>query len=93
MPLVNVSLPVSRLPQSTSFFLSALQPLGYQYLGQRGDQQQIGFGVDDPDFFLYQERPGYADPFLGPWCMIPGHWSPARTVAASGGMFNYWAES
>ena len=75
MPLVNVSLPVSQLPQSTSFFLSALQPLGYQYLGQRGDQQQIGFGVEEPDFFLYQERPGYA----GPLPQRP--WSRARTAA------------
>ncbi len=59
MPLVDVSLPVSHLPQSTSFFLSALQPLGYRYLGQRGGTQQIGFGVDEPDFYLYQERQGY----------------------------------
>ncbi len=58
MPLCTVALPVSNLPQSTSFFLSALHPLGYRYLSQRGDNQ-IGFGVDEPDFFLYQERPGY----------------------------------
>lgn len=56
MPVSQVTLPVSHLPQATSFILTALQPLGYRFLCQRDDQ--VGFGVDEPDFFLCQERPG-----------------------------------
>ena len=56
MPLSHVRLTVTHLPSSCSFFLSALQPLGYRYVGQQGDL--IGLGVDDADFFLSQERPG-----------------------------------
>ena len=51
----HIGLTVSHLPTSCSFFLSALQPLGYRYVGQRGNQ--IGLGVeggDGADFFLCQ---------------------------------------
>ncbi|KAI9801688.1 MAG: hypothetical protein M1833_002370 [Piccolia ochrophora] len=56
MPVSHIGLTVSHLPQSTSFFLTALQPLGYKFLGQKGNQ--IGFGVYEPDFFICQETPG-----------------------------------
>ncbi|KAH7095040.1 hypothetical protein FB567DRAFT_19239 [Paraphoma chrysanthemicola] len=56
MPVSHIGLTVSHLPTSTSFFLSALQPLGYRYIGQSGNQ--IGFGIQDADFFLCQETPG-----------------------------------
>ena len=58
MSLLELSLPVSHLPQSTSFYLSSLQPLGYRYLGARRADQSIGLGLDEPDFFLYQESAG-----------------------------------
>ena len=57
MPVSHVGLTVAHLPASCSFFLSALQPLGYRYIGQQGNQ--IGLGVDDADFFLCQESSGY----------------------------------
>ncbi|OSS46315.1 hypothetical protein B5807_08614 [Epicoccum nigrum] len=56
MPVSHFGLTVSHLPASSSFFLSALQPLGYRYLGQQG--HQVGFGIRDADFFLSQETPG-----------------------------------
>jgi catechol 2,3-dioxygenase-like lactoylglutathione lyase family enzyme len=58
MPVSHIGLTVSHLPRSTSFFLSALQPLGYRYIGDSGGQ--VGFGIRDADFFLCQETPGYA---------------------------------
>jgi hypothetical protein len=56
MPVSGIGLTVSHLPTSTSFFLAALQPLGYRYLGQQGSQ--VAFGIRDADFFLCQETPG-----------------------------------
>ncbi|CRG83006.1 hypothetical protein PISL3812_00354 [Talaromyces islandicus] len=59
MPLSHLTLTVSHLPTSTSFFLSCLQPLGYQFIGRH--DEYIGFGskADEPaDFWLSQERPG-----------------------------------
>lgn len=56
MPVSHIGLTVSHLPTSTSFFLAALQPLGYRYIGQSGDQ--VGLGIQDADFFLCQETPG-----------------------------------
>ncbi|KAI9868366.1 MAG: hypothetical protein M1813_005809 [Trichoglossum hirsutum] len=56
MPVSHIGLTVSHLPTSCSFFLEALQPLGYKYLGQDGGQ--IGFGIRDPDFFICQESHG-----------------------------------
>ncbi|KAJ4290876.1 hypothetical protein N0V90_010072 [Kalmusia sp. IMI 367209] len=58
MPVSHIGLTVSHLPTSCSFFLSALQPLGYRYIGQQGNQ--IGLGIHDADFFLCQETPGRA---------------------------------
>lgn len=57
MPFSHIGLTVSHLPQSCSFFLSALQPLGYRYIATQGDQ--VGFGIDDADFFLSPEVRGY----------------------------------
>jgi catechol 2,3-dioxygenase-like lactoylglutathione lyase family enzyme len=56
MPVSHIGLTVSHLPTSCSFFLAALQPLGYRFLGQWGNQ--IGLGVNEADFFLTQETPG-----------------------------------
>ena len=57
----SITLTVSHLPTSTSFFLSALQPLDYVYRG-RADNN-IGFGsATNPsapaDFWITQEIPG-----------------------------------
>ncbi|KAI9772016.1 MAG: hypothetical protein M1840_001304 [Geoglossum simile] len=57
MPVSHIGLTVSELARSCSFFLVALQPLGYKYLGQEGNQ--IGFGTHNPDFFICQESHGY----------------------------------
>lgn len=57
MPVSHIGLTVSHLPTSCSFFLAALQPLGYRFLGQQGNQ--IGLGINnDADFFICQETPG-----------------------------------
>ncbi|KAG9991656.1 Nep1-domain-containing protein, partial [Aureobasidium melanogenum] len=58
MPVSHVGLTVSHVPSACSFFLSALQPLGYRYVGNQGDS--VGFGTDDADFFLSPELPGIA---------------------------------
>ncbi|KAH0363464.1 hypothetical protein KCU65_g7461, partial [Aureobasidium melanogenum] len=58
MPVSHVGLTVSHVPSACSFFLSALQPLGYKYIGNQGDS--VGFGTDDADFFLSPELPGIA---------------------------------
>ncbi|KAF2707421.1 hypothetical protein K504DRAFT_447413 [Pleomassaria siparia CBS 279.74] len=56
MPVSHIGLTVSHLPTSCSFFLSALQPLGYRFVGEQ--KNQIGLGITDADFFLCQETPG-----------------------------------
>ncbi|KAL8915534.1 MAG: hypothetical protein Q9171_000099 [Xanthocarpia ochracea] len=53
MPLSHIGLTVSHLPTSCSFYLAALAPLSYRYIGQSGNQ--IGFGIDDAEFFINQE--------------------------------------
>ena len=58
----SITLTVSHLPTSTSFFLSALQPLDYAYRGRTG--QTIGFGstldkTAPADFWITQEVPGF----------------------------------
>lgn len=57
----SITLTVSHLPTSTSFFLSALQPLDYGYRGRSNNT--IGFGSTTnpsapPDFWITQEIPG-----------------------------------
>ncbi|EXJ57246.1 hypothetical protein A1O7_07593 [Cladophialophora yegresii CBS 114405] len=57
----SITLTVSHLPTSTSFFLSTLQPLGYVFRGRQ--EQTIGFGPEYPpntpaDFWITQEIPG-----------------------------------
>ncbi|KAL1851923.1 hypothetical protein Plec18170_006226 [Paecilomyces lecythidis] len=59
MPLSHLTLTVSQLPQSTSFFLSCLQPLGYHFIGRHEDY--IGFGSqpgEPADFWITEEKPG-----------------------------------
>ncbi|MCJ1301974.1 hypothetical protein MMC08_004775 [Hypocenomyce scalaris] len=56
MPVSHIGLTVSHLPTSCSFFLAALSPLGYRYIGQ--NDNQIGFGIAEADFFISQETPG-----------------------------------
>ncbi|KAL8713897.1 MAG: hypothetical protein Q9220_002043 [cf. Caloplaca sp. 1 TL-2023] len=53
MTVSHIGLSVSHLPTSCSFFLAALSPLGYRYIGQSGNQ--IGFGIDTAEFFISQE--------------------------------------
>ncbi|KEF51782.1 uncharacterized protein A1O9_12119 [Exophiala aquamarina CBS 119918] len=57
----SITLTVSHLPTSTSFFLSALQPLNYVFRGRQ--ENTIGFGPESPpntppDFWITQEIPG-----------------------------------
>ena len=55
MPVSHISLTVSHLPSSCSFYLAALQPLGYRYIGEQNNH--IGFGLEEADFFICQESP------------------------------------
>ncbi|KAL4748323.1 hypothetical protein BDW72DRAFT_205687 [Aspergillus terricola var. indicus] len=60
MPLSHLTLTVSHLPTSTSFFLSCLQPLGYKFIGRHDDY--IGFGQDSnepADFWITEQKPGF----------------------------------
>ncbi|TKA72887.1 hypothetical protein B0A49_08143 [Cryomyces minteri] len=57
MPVSHIGLTVAHLPTSCSFFLAALQPLGYRFIGHQGGQ--IGLGTNgSADFFLCQEALG-----------------------------------
>ncbi|KXG45737.1 uncharacterized protein PGRI_045930 [Penicillium griseofulvum] len=59
MPVSHITLTVSHLPTSTSFFLSCLQPLGYQFIGRHDDY--IGFGQkqgEPADFWMTETKPG-----------------------------------
>ncbi|KAF2857805.1 hypothetical protein K470DRAFT_266552 [Piedraia hortae CBS 480.64] len=58
MPLSHLGIVVSHIPTATSFYLAALQPLGYHYIGQSG--QAVGLGVDKADFFLHQDPKSHA---------------------------------
>lgn len=57
MPITHTSLTVSNIEESTRFFLRALEPLGYHFVETWAGQ--IGFGVDEADFFLQQQTSGY----------------------------------
>ena len=57
MPVSHIGLTVSHLPTSCSFYLAALSPLGYRYLGHEGNQ--IAFGRDNADFYISQETDRY----------------------------------
>ncbi|KAI5361096.1 Putative glyoxalase/Bleomycin resistance protein/Dihydroxybiphenyl dioxygenase [Septoria linicola] len=52
MPVSHLGLTVSHIPTATSFYLAALQPLGYRFIGHQG--HSIGFGVESADFFITQ---------------------------------------
>ncbi|KAK2753848.1 hypothetical protein FQN55_000212 [Onygenales sp. PD_40] len=59
MPVSHITLTVSHLPTSTSFFLSCLQPLGYRFIGRHDNN--VGFGSvpgEPADFWIAEERPG-----------------------------------
>ena len=59
MPVSHLTLTVAHLPTSTSFFLSCLQPLGYQFIGRHDDY--IGFGQktgEPADFWITEQKPG-----------------------------------
>lgn len=59
MPVSHLTLTVSNLPASTSFFLSCLQPLGYKFIGRH--ENSVGFGSEPgkpADFWIAEERPG-----------------------------------
>ena len=60
MPVSHIGLTVSHLPTSCSFFLAALTPLGYRYIGQQGNQ--IGFGIENAEFYICQETERYLNP-------------------------------
>ena len=59
MPVSHLALNVSDIASATSFYLAALQPLGYRYIGQQGNA--IGLGINDADFFLCLAKDGYVD--------------------------------
>ncbi|SMY28909.1 unnamed protein product [Zymoseptoria tritici ST99CH_1A5] len=52
MPVSHIGLTVSHIPSATSFYLAALQPLGYRFIGCQGDS--IGLGIESADLFLTQ---------------------------------------
>jgi len=56
MPVSHLGLTVSHIPSATSFYLAALQPLGYRFIGHQGNS--IGLGVISADFFLTQSPTG-----------------------------------
>ncbi len=75
MPVSHIGLTVTHLPTSTSFYLSALAPLGYKFIAEHGTQ--IGFGPahsDEADFFISQEGDGYV-------LMSPPRGSPSSFTA------------
>lgn len=60
MPFSHLTITVSHLPSSTSFFLSCLQPLGYRFIGRSDDY--IGFGQkpgEPADFWITEQKQGY----------------------------------
>ncbi|KAL3466812.1 hypothetical protein BJX64DRAFT_218167 [Aspergillus heterothallicus] len=60
MPLSHLTLTVSHLPTSTSFFLSCLQPLGYKFIGRHDDYIGFGQNSDEPaDFWITEQKPGF----------------------------------
>jgi catechol 2,3-dioxygenase-like lactoylglutathione lyase family enzyme len=54
MPLAHVSLPVTNLQASKTFYLNALKPLGYEVFMEL--DSTIGFGPKNanPDFWLHK---------------------------------------
>ncbi|KAE8348940.1 hypothetical protein BDV28DRAFT_72772 [Aspergillus coremiiformis] len=59
MPVSHLTLTVSHLPTSTSFFLSCLQPLGYQFIGRHDDYIGFGQNPEEPaDFWITEQKPG-----------------------------------
>ncbi|KAJ5884957.1 hypothetical protein N7495_009467 [Penicillium taxi] len=74
MPVSHMTLTVTHLPTSTSFFLSCLQPLGYQFIGRQ--DEYIGFGQkqgEPADFWVTERRPG-----IGPSAVHIAFPAPSR---------------
>ncbi|MCJ1338947.1 hypothetical protein MMC09_004236 [Bachmanniomyces sp. S44760] len=63
MPVSHIGLNVSHLPKSCSFFLASLSPLGYKYIGNQNNE--IGFGITQADFFLRQQATETSKPHIG----------------------------
>ncbi|KAL4922160.1 hypothetical protein BDW62DRAFT_197395 [Aspergillus aurantiobrunneus] len=60
MPLSHLTLTVSHLPTSTSFFLSCLQPLSYKFIGRHDDYIGFGQNSNEPaDFWITEQKPGF----------------------------------
>ena len=59
MPVSHLGLSVSHIPSAISFYLAALEPIGYRYIGNQGET--IGLGVESADFFLSQAPNRYMD--------------------------------
>ncbi|KAJ6086984.1 hypothetical protein N7467_005898 [Penicillium canescens] len=79
MPVSHITLTVSHLPTSTSFFLSCLQPLGYQFIGRHDDY--IGFGQkqgEPADFWMTEQKPG-----VPPGAVHVAFPAPSRDAVAS----------
>ncbi|KAF2148852.1 hypothetical protein K461DRAFT_53663 [Myriangium duriaei CBS 260.36] len=60
MPVSHVGLSVENIGPLSSFYASALQPLGYRYIGER--EGQLGFGVNEADFFISPILPSTTRP-------------------------------
>ncbi|KAE8148529.1 glyoxalase family protein [Aspergillus avenaceus] len=59
MPVSHLTLTVSDLPASTSFFLSCLKPLGYQFIGRHDNYLGFGQNPGEPaDFWITEQKPG-----------------------------------
>lgn len=70
MPFSHLTLTVTNLPSSTSFFLACLQPLGYQFIGR--SDEYIGFGQtpgEPADFWITEQKPGYVVVLLPSSCL------------------------
>ena len=59
MPSSHVEVTVSNQAASCSFFLSALAPLGYRYVGQQGNHIGLGVQGNDAQLFICQKTAGY----------------------------------
>jgi hypothetical protein len=54
MPIAHISIPVSSLSSSTTFYLSALKPLGYDIFMKVENAVGLTIKYDGPDFWLHQ---------------------------------------
>lgn len=65
MSLADLTLPVANLPTSTSFYLSCLKYLGYQFTGRDGENIGLGQKSGEPaDFWITARKPGYVSAYF-----------------------------